>query len=258
MSVPSYNTLVTIIATDGYYTFKDPSFDHRWPISLDARSSCTQKCLERSQFHIECQSVRHENVKSVLIGQDQLSEPFNPGSLYEIRFGALQSAHHLVPISQLENVGDGATIYFDHRGVDHIEEVHKFLIFDIIQLDFLLILLGEITKEHRRKDWRVDGNHFLRYMQFLSLHNQNDVAFTIGRIRIIHQIQLSYTSNHVDEHSTLHSDPIIFDETLFRIDQIIPHNQREGTSQRMKNVEFVRQLVHFVIGWIDVNGDSFE
>ncbi|GMT30073.1 hypothetical protein PFISCL1PPCAC_21370, partial [Pristionchus fissidentatus] len=70
---------------------------------------------------------------------------------------------HLISISELENVGGGGSSNFDGRRVDHVEEIDKFLIFDALQLDFLLVLLDEIAEEHSREDGRMSGEE-LNYL----------------------------------------------------------------------------------------------
>ncbi|GMT30021.1 hypothetical protein PFISCL1PPCAC_21318, partial [Pristionchus fissidentatus] len=57
-------------------------------------------------------------------------------------------------------------INVDLSGVDDIEEVDKFLIDDVVQFDFLLFLINDISKEHCREYGRIDSEQLLGINQF--------------------------------------------------------------------------------------------
>ncbi|GMT37442.1 hypothetical protein PFISCL1PPCAC_28739, partial [Pristionchus fissidentatus] len=72
-------------------------------------------------------------------------------------------------------------INVDLSGVDDIEEFDKFLIDDVVQFDFLLFLINDISKEHCREYGRIDSEQLKQINQFGPIECTRFVSETRSR-----------------------------------------------------------------------------
>ncbi|GMS88826.1 hypothetical protein PENTCL1PPCAC_11001, partial [Pristionchus entomophagus] len=77
--------------------------------------------------------------------------------LSEMLLRLFDNALHLELICELENVQHRAIRDLHRSKVDQVQEIEEFLINDILDLNFILSLLSDFSKEHSSENGRVDS-----------------------------------------------------------------------------------------------------
>ncbi|GMT29982.1 hypothetical protein PFISCL1PPCAC_21279, partial [Pristionchus fissidentatus] len=99
----------------------------------------------------------------------------------------------------------------------------------------------------------------LRDMKLRSLHLQNDIGMPEHRLRVIDRIHLSPSSSLINDHPCFNRDAVILDESLLRINQIVPCDKIAASAGRICRVELVLALkVYFVLLGILVDDNEVE
>ncbi|GMT02380.1 hypothetical protein PENTCL1PPCAC_24554 [Pristionchus entomophagus] len=111
--------------------------------------------------------------------------------------------------------------------VDHVQKVEKFLVDNVLEFNFFLSFLGEISEEHGSEDGRVDSQDILRHSQLLVSNHQRHVARFIGRsehgriddrsgIDFVIALRIDYLDDDFND------DLVVDDEYLIRAEELLP------------------------------------